>query len=85
MPRKSRRNRRARGPQAVPRPAAPVGVKEPERVKASSVRQAPAGRPTQAGPDLRQQSRHLRSDVRRTLLVAAICLAVLTGVYFLLR
>lgn len=85
MPRKSRRSRRARGGRTAPRPAAPVGAREPAQVKASPVRQAAAGRPAQLGPDLSQQFRRLRSDVRRTLVVAAVCLAVLVGVYFVLR
>jgi hypothetical protein len=85
MPRKSRRSRRARGGQTAPRPAAPVGAKEPAQVKASPVKQATAGRPAQPGPDLSQQFRHLRSDVRWTFVVAAICLAVLIGIHFVLR
>lgn len=85
MPRKSRRSRRPRGGQTAPRPAVQAGVKEPQQAKAGPVRQVPAGRPAQSTADLAQQSRHLRSDVRRIFLVAGVCLAVLIGVYFLVR
>jgi hypothetical protein len=85
MPRKSRRNRRARGVQTAPRPPAPVGVKEPEQPIAAPVRQAPVRKPVQSGPDINQQLRHLPSDIRRIFLVAGVCLVVLVAVYFLVR
>jgi hypothetical protein len=85
MPRKSRRSRRGYRGQTAPRPPASVAVKEHEQPIAAVVRQAPVGRPTQSGPDLNQQSQRLRSDIRRIFVCAGICLAVLIGVYFLLR
>lgn len=86
MPKKSRRSRRARGGQTAPRgPSAPVAVRESGLPSSARVGQATAGRPAQSGPDLAQQFRHLRSDVRRIFSVAGVCLAVLIGVYFLLR
>jgi negative regulator of sigma E activity len=85
MPRKSRRSRRTRAAQTLPKPATPIGVRRAEQAKASPFRQAPGGRSAQSVTDVSQQYRHLRSDVRRISLVAAVCLAVLVGVYFLLR
>jgi hypothetical protein len=85
MPRKPRRSRRAHRVQTAPRPPASVGVKEPEQPIAARVRQAPVGRPMQSGPDLNKQLGHLGSDIRRIFVCAGICLAVLIGVYFVLR
>jgi len=84
MPRKSRRSRRSHGGQTAPRPLASVGVKEPEQPIAA-VRQIPVRKPVQAGPDLNQQFRHLRSDIRRIFVCAGICLVVVIGVWLLLR
>ena len=85
MPRKPRRSRRAHGGQTAPRPQASVAVKQPEQPIAAGVRQAPVGKPKQSGPDINQQLRHVRSDIKRIFLVAGVCLVVLLAVYFLVR
>jgi hypothetical protein len=85
MPRKSRRSRRVHRDQTIPRPAASVAVKEPEQPIAAGVRQAPVRKPVQSGPDLNQQSQRLRSDIRRILGSAGICVAVTIGLWLLLR
>jgi len=85
MPRKSRRSRRRYRGQTPPSPPASAPVKEPEQPIAASVRQAPVRKPMQSGPDINQQLRHVRSDIKRIFLVAGVCLVVLLAVYFLVR
>jgi hypothetical protein len=39
----------------------------------------------QSGRDVNQQFPHMRSDIRRILLVSGFCLVVLIGLWLLLR
>jgi hypothetical protein len=82
MPRKSRRSKQRRRRQIVP--TAPAAHARPSQVAASVPRQQLAARDTVTAAQFAQRHWYAIRDVKRTFIVAAICLALLIGLYFLI-
>ena len=85
MPRKSRRSRRAHISQSVVATSTPKEAVQPAKPTIPIVRPAPVARHAQTDLDPSRQFRHLRSDIKRIFISAAICAVVLVVIYFVLR
>ena len=84
MPRKSRRSKEKRRHRIVP--STPPTQARPDRIPpSSSPRQQFASREATTVAQFAQRYRYAIRDIKRTSIVAAICVAVLVGLYFLLN
>ncbi len=81
MPRKSRRSKQKRRRQViVGTPAAPART---EQIAAARPRQQAGVVDTSALALFAERYRYALRDIRRTFIVAAICVALMVGLYFL--
>lgn len=82
MPRKTRKRKEQRRPLVIP--PTPAGTSKVDRVRSFSARDQAASRNASAIAQLSERYRYALTDIRRTLIVAGIALAVLIALYFLI-
>lgn len=82
MPRKTRKSKQRRRPLVIP--PTPAGTRRVDRGTTLSAREQATTRNAAAVAQLTQRYRYALTDIRRTLVVAGIALAVLIALYFLI-
>gem|GEM_PF-6482085 len=83
MPRKSRRSKQKRKRQIIVSPPTPSA--RSEQVMTSRSRQQAVAADTSTLAQFAQRYQYALRDIRRTFIVAAICVALLVGLYFLIN